>query len=345
MSSASTAIFTVTFAGPHTSFQDAGRFGSMRFGVPASGPMDRLAHAAANLAIGNPSDATAIEMARGGLVMTCDAGAVTVAVTGGDMVVDHADERTNEKTVGWSALSLRPGQRLTIKPGTWGGWAYLAVAGGFDASRWLGSAATHSMSGFGGGAVRTGQQIVVDDATVRSDREGEIPMPSWTRPTGDVRVVMGPQDHHFTESALAAFGSSAFRLTDASDRMGVRLDGPPLALRDVLSIPSEPIVRGSIQVAGDGVPTILLADHQTTGGYPKIATVIGADVDRVAQMRSGDEIRFLSVRPDEAIGIVRATHDRESDFLDQIAGPGRTLAHRLRAIDIIGDVHQTDDVD
>lgn len=313
----------------------------MRFGVPASGPMDRRAHAAANLAIGNRPDATAIEVALGGLTIECHEGAVTVAMTGGDVVVDHDGERLT----GWVAVTLRAGQRLAVRAGRWGSWSYVAVAGTLDVPQWLGSTATHSLSGFGGGAVRSGDDVLIADAEIRADREGDIPLPDGGRPSGSVSVVAGPQDHHFNGDALDTLCTKAYRLSDAYDRMGVRLEGPALGLRDVLSIPSEPIVRGSIQVAGDGVPTVLFADHQTTGGYPKIATVISSDIDDIAQLRSGDEARFEPVTADRSVELVRTARARDAAYLELVARPGRTLAHRLRQSNIIGGVRSIDDHD
>jgi allophanate hydrolase len=116
---------------------------------------------------------------------------------------------------------------------------------------------------------------------------------------------MGPQERFFGAEARAAFLGDVFRVTDAGDRMGVRLRGPKLMPEEALSIPSEPILRGSVQVAGDGVPAVLMADHGTTGGYPKIATVIGADQDGFAQLRPRDAVVFRAVTPEAAVGAAR----------------------------------------
>ncbi len=325
------AQLVVTSVGPFVSLQDAGRFGRLRFGVTDAGPMDRLAHVAANLAIGNERGATAIEVSMGGLSLECRGAPVTVAVAGGGFVVQHGAQQHE----GWMAMTLQPGERLAIRPGSWGSWAYVAVAGHLDATSWLGSTSTHSASGFGGGMVSNGQQLDVVDARVEHDREGEIP--GLPGPTGTVRVVMGPQDQHFVDEATEAFLGTPYALTSAYDRMGVRLDGPSLPLRDVLSIPSEPIIRGSVQVAGDGVPTVLLADHQTTGGYPKIATVISADIDAFAQHRPGDSVRFEAIDAPTAIEIARATAPQTAAYLGTVAGPGRTLTHRLRSTNLISE--------
>lgn len=295
------ARFRIVFAGPHVAFQDGGRPGLMRFGVTRSGPMDSLAHAAANLAVGRPSDATAVEVSLGGLVLDCVEGVVTLAVAGGGFVVEHAGHRLGS----WVVLTIRAGERLAIRPGHWGGWCYLAFAGAPDCPLWLGHSATNTMSGRGGGRLGTGAELVVRD-TAAGPAGRRIACPVIARPLHRVAVVPGPQDHQFQPDALTALLSASWQVTTAYDRMGMRLDGPPLALADALSIPSEAIVAGSIQVSGDAVPTLLMRDHQTTGGYPKIATVLSCDLDRVAQLRPRDRVAFFAVTPRAAIA--RARH-------------------------------------
>ena len=318
------AALSVAFAGPLVTFQDAGRPGNMRYGVAASGPMDRLAFDAAHAALGNAPDLTAIEISLGGLILQCTDGAVSVAITGGDFVVQHGGHKTRS----WTILTVRKGERLSISAGKAGSWAYLAFAGVVDAVRWLGSQATHSTSGFGGGGLRTGAQIKVSDTSIRDDRSGEILKPNYAS-QGPIRVVTGPQDQHFVRGAVERFVTGAFNVTDAYDRMGMRLSGPRLDLDGALSIPSEPIVRGSIQVSGDGVPTVLLADHQTTGGYPKIATVISCDTDRLAQCRAGQAVRFTSISSQQAINDVRGYFAQKAKYLDRISVARGSLETRL----------------
>lgn len=318
------AVFTVTFAGPLVTFQDGGRPGHMRFGVPASGAMDRLAFDAANAALGNDSGQTGIEVSLGGLILTCTQGAVTLAVTGGDFTV-----QTRGKKMGsWTILTVQKGERLSITAGKTGSWAYLAFAGQIAAPVWLDSQATHATSGFGGGALQTGQTITVSDAAVREERLGDIPRPD-TQTQGPIRVVTGPQDQHFAAETVEQFVTDSFAVSDAYDRMGMRLKGPNLPLVGALSIPSEPIVRGSVQVSGDGVPTVLLADHQTTGGYPKIATVTLPDTDRLAQYRAGQAVRFVEITSAEAVAEAREYAQRKADYLAEISVARGSLAQRL----------------
>ncbi len=324
------AKFAVSFAGPLVTFQDAGRPGHMRYGVAASGPMDRLAFQAAHAALGNAPGLNAIEISLGGLVLQCTEGAVTVAITGGNFVVEHAGYKTGS----WTVLTIRKGERLAIRAGKSGSWAYLAFAGDLASDTWLGSHATHAASGFGGGAVQGGQTLQVSDAAVREERAGEIAQADIQQGCA-IRLVPGPQDQHFAEGAMSDLLTKPFTVSDAYDRMGMRLRGPELKLERALSIPSEPIVRGSIQVSGDGVPTVLFADHQTTGGYPKIATIISSDIDRLSQLRAGQTIRFAAISARQAVEEGRRYAQRVAQYLAQISVARGTLAQRLMRENLI----------
>lgn len=328
------ASLSVVHAGPLVSVQDAGRPGLMRFGVPQSGPMDRGAFAAANLALGNDAGAAGIEVSPGGLVLDCIAGEVGFAVAGPGFSVDHAGHRRGS----WMVAVLRAGERLAIRPGDHGSWCYLALAGDLRARQWLGSAATHSSSGFGGGALAAGQRLELEGAAPRKDRAGDFAPPPVTRRSGDLRVTPGPQDRFFAPETLAALVSGPWRVTDARDRMGARLAGPPIAPAAVLDMPSEPIVRGSVQVAGDGVATVLLADHQTTGGYPKIATVLECDLDGFAQLRPGDRVTFQPVTPAAAIAAARTAAAATRAYHAMLACAPVPLDRRLMTENLIGGV-------
>jgi biotin-dependent carboxylase-like uncharacterized protein len=312
------ALFRILHAGPQVSVQDGGRRGLMRYGVPASGPMDRAAFAIANTSLGNPADAPAIEVSRGGLALECLSGSVGFAVAGGGFIVESGGLRQGS----WQVAAISAGQRLILRPGPWGSWAYLAFAGQMEVPGWLGSAATHALSGLGGGMLATGGQIALTGAERRAEREGPIPCPVSARPRHRLHVVIGPQERFFSRDTLATFLSHPFQLTDAADRMGVRLRGPALAPDAALDMPSEPVLRGAVQVAGDGVATVLLADHQTTGGYPKIATVISADLDGFAQLRPQDTVRFHAISPDAAVALVRQRHRRHAEYLGRLAQRG-----------------------
>lgn len=308
------AVLRVLTAGPLVTVQDIGRPGHLCHGVPASGPMDRLAFRAANAALGNPLDAAGVEVSLGGLTLACLEGDTAVALAGGGFVIDCAGQRLG----GWRVLHLRAGQQLQVRRGPWGSWCYLAFPGGLTVRRWLDSAATHALSGLGGGLVREGTELAVASAR-RGMTPGPIPCPVQARPRHRLRVTLGPQDRFFAPETLASLLSETFALTDAYDRMGVRLRGPPLPLAMPPTMPSEPILRGSVQVSADGVATVLLADHQTTGGYPKIATVLDADLDGFAQLRSHALIGFSEVGPADAIHIARQQAEATRRYLVRVS--------------------------
>lgn len=311
----SEAVLSVSFAGPHVSIQDGGRPGLMRFGVPQSGPLDRRSFAAANVALGNPAETPAIEVSLGGLSLSCISGTVSFAVAGGGFILDHAGVKRGS----WTIATLRPGEKLTIRPGPWGSWCYLSFAGVLQSQHWLGSVATHALSGFGGGRLAAGQTLTIFDTERREDRKGDIPCPVSARPRHEARITIGPQDRFFAAETLQSFLSGPWRLTDAWDRMGLRLVGPTIAPEAVLDMPSEAILRGSVQVAGDGVASILLADHQTTGGYPKIATVLDCDTDALMQLRPRDPVTFRPVSNHEAIAIARLAARANKVYLAALA--------------------------
>lgn len=310
------ALLRVVQAGPHVTLQDGGRRGMMRYGVPASGPMDRKALVIANTALGNAPGAAGIEVSPGGLVLDSVSGAVTLAAAGGGFILEVDGARRGS----WCVLTLRAGQRLVVRPGQWGSWMMLAVAGRIERPDWLGSLATHGASGLGGGRLAAGDELRV--SATRDLPERPLPCPVTARPRPLLHAVAGPQDRFFGSRAMNALQHEGFRLTSAYDRMGVRLTGPVLLPEGALSIPSEPILRGSVQVSGDGVATVLLADHQTTGGYPKIATVIDDDLDGFVQCRPGQAIRFRLISPEAAVAIARQRAASFTRYLGQLTRAG-----------------------
>jgi len=325
--------FSISFAGPLVTFQDIGRPGNMRYGVSASGPMDIVSFEAANAVLGNETKQTAIEISLGGLILQCHEGSITLAITGGDFLIEYQGQRISS----WTVLTIQKGERLSIRAGKSGSWAYLAFSGKLNVKDWLKSNSTHSTSGFGGGDLKTGQKFTLTDASNQANRIGPILKPSFN--TNDlIHAVLGPQDQYFMNTAIEIFSDSIFKVSDNYDRMGMQLTGPKLELKSALSIPSEPVVKGSIQVSGDGIPTILLADHQTTGGYPKIATVISSDINRLVQFRSNQSVEFILISSNEALQKTRKFLDMKEKYLQKISISRGTLEQRLMSENLIGGV-------
>jgi allophanate hydrolase len=208
-----------------------------------------------------------------------------------------------------------------IQAGLWGTWTYLCFAGRVMAPSWLGSCATHLRSGLGGGLVTPGARLSVVTSAVSPLHVGPLVLPVTARPRREIRVVLGPQDHFFPPDSIETFLSEPYALTSSYDRMGVRLKGPSLKVLGRLDMPSEAVIRGAIQVAGDGQPTALLADHQTTGGYPKIATIASVDLDAFVQLRPHALVRFRAVSADQAVALRRTRHHIASRAEEVNASP------------------------
>ena len=325
--------FSISYAGPLVTFQDIGRPGNMRYGVSASGPMDIVSFEAANAVLGNETKQTAIEISLGGLILQCHEGSITLAITGGDFLIEYQGQKISS----WTVLTIQKGERLSVRAGKSGSWAYLAFSGKLNVKDWLNSSSTHSTSGFGGGVLKTGQKFTLTDASNQANRIGPILKPNFN--TNDlIHAVLGPQDQYFMNTAIKIFSDSIFKVSDNYDRMGMQLTGPKLELKSALSIPSEPVVKGSIQVSGDGIPTILLADHQTTGGYPKIATLISSDINRLVQFRSNQSVKFVLINSNEALQKTRKFLDMKEKYLQKISISRGTLEQRLMSENLIGGV-------
>ncbi len=304
------ARLLVHAAGPGVTLQDAGRHGWLRFGVTPAGPMDAGAFAAATLAAGLPHGG-AIEVSLGGVELAAEGGAVGLAIAGGDFQLRLDDAPLSP----CCALRLVPGARLAIRAGARGAWCYVAPFARFDLAPTLGALATHTRSGLGG---LQGRALMAGDALPLADLREGPPAPQFLHApwlegeTGPLRLLLGPQDDYFTRQAVDTLLSARWTLSAQSDRMAYRLQGPPLAHARGHDIVSDGVAFGAIQVPGDGVPLALMADRQPTGGYPKIAAVIGADLGRLAQTRPGEAISFRRVDWAEAVAARRALAEKIS---------------------------------
>jgi 5-oxoprolinase (ATP-hydrolysing) subunit C len=291
-------------AGPATSLQDAGRFGLQRYGVGPAGAMDRLSHALANIVAGNSPGEAAIEFALMGGRLQVSGGSARVALAGADCGLKIDGEVVAPLTT----ATARDGQIIEIGAARAGMYAYLAIAGAFALTATLGSLSLHHRTGVGG---LDGRPLRLGDRLQLGHTEASGPeMTLPERPRGEngpIRVVLGPQDDHFTPGGIATLVNSDYAITDQADRMGLRLAGPTIEhSAKGYNIVSDGIPTGAMQVPGNGQPLILLADRQTTGGYPKIATVISWDLPRLVQMRPGSKVRFAIVDRAEAVRIARA---------------------------------------
>jgi KipI family sensor histidine kinase inhibitor len=287
-----------------TTIQDAGRHGHRRLGVPTCGALDRGAAAAANRALGNAASCAVLECTAVGPTLRFLA-TTRFALAGADLgaVLERADLGSWAVPIG-RAIVARAGNVLSMRERRHGLRAYVAIAGGFDVPPVLGSCATDLVATFGGlegRALRAGDVLAASGARAEGAQTVD---PASTTPNKPVllRVVAGPQDDMFTPDALPQLESQIYEVGPLSDRTGCRLQGPPLAHRDKGEILTDGMVPGCIQVPPDGQPIVMLADGPTTGGYPKIATVVGADLDLLAQLGPGDDVRFRVITVDDAQG-------------------------------------------
>lgn len=304
---ATVEILEVLSPGILTTVQDLGRSGAARWGVAPSGAVDGFSLRAANLLVGNPPGAAALETTLMGLRLRARVD-LRVAIAGADLQAS-LDRRP---LPGWGAFDMAAGQVLAFGGPRRGFRAYVAVAGGLQVPEVMGSRATNLGSGFGG---FHGRPLRAGDILPGAPPAPPLPPPAAPLDPGDLlpldppfrlRVVWGPQEDHFTTEALARFAASTYRATSDSDRTGIRLEGPALERRAGMSdsIISEGILPGAVQVPGDGRPIILLRET-VTGGYRKIATVISADLPQLGQIKPGDEMRFEPVTLEAAVAALR----------------------------------------
>lgn len=289
-----------------TTVQDLGRTGFQQYGMVVGGVMDSYALRIGNILVGNDEDAAGLEITLRGPTLYFKEDAV-IALTGGDL-----SPTLNGVAVHmWSSLKVEKGSTLEFGKLRAGARAYLVIRGGIDVPIVMNSRSTYLRAGIGGyhgRALQKGDYIKVNPCqqngfpsttATRKRRLHPSLIPSY-QASIEVRVILGPQTDAFMEQSLVDFLNQLYYITPQSDRMGYRLQGVPLEHKYTADILSDAIVMGSIQVPASGDPIILLADRQTTGGYPKIATIITVDLPLVAQAKPGDMITFTQVTVEEA---------------------------------------------
>lgn len=291
--------FRILRAGPQLTVQDLGRFGYLRYGVPVSGVFDEYSSRLANILVGNDDKQAVLEITFQGPKLEV-LGPAHLAITGAEMPVTL---NGNPQPM-WSGFKVQPGDILNIGPARRGLRAYLALAGGVDVPKVMGSRATYAAAGLGG---YRGRALAQGDVIARGEVSGEPQtascptelIPIFTAPTV-LRAIPGPQDYMFDEGLWTLFNSS-YEVSSLANRMGYRLQGPVIVPCSGMppSIISEPSLPGAVQVPPDGQPIVLLLE-QTTGGYAKIASVISCDISRIAQARPGDRVVFEQVNLEEA---------------------------------------------
>ncbi|MFI5360997.1 MAG: biotin-dependent carboxyltransferase family protein [Elusimicrobiota bacterium] len=301
------SLITVRAPGLQTTVQDLGRPGHGEIGVSPSGAADRTALRLGNLLVGNAESSAALEMTL--LGGTFEFGArSTIALTGSDFGAALDGEPVDL----WEAKEVRPGQVLACEASRGGARCYLCVAGGLNVPPVLGSASTHLASGLGGWhgrALREGDSIPIGEFP-GSFRERRLSAETISifAPRTRLRVTAGPHFERFAESSRKLFFENSWTVSRQSNRLGLRLEGPPLAPAG--EIVSAGVGLGTVQVTSDGQPIVLFVDQQTTGGYPQLACVASVDHSSLGQLSPSDEIAFELVEAGEAVRLLRAAESR-----------------------------------
>lgn len=285
---------TVVKGGWLTTVQDLGRYGHQQYGVPVCGVMDSFAAIVANRLVGNPDHAAVLELTLNGPELQFEHDTV-LAITGADL----SPTIQGHSLPLWQSFVVPRGNRLAFGRPQSGSRAYLAIAGGIDAPLVLGSRSTHCASetgGLKGRPLKAGDCLYSRRPDKFIDRVIDTRLPDQLIPRYEqsvtLRIILGPQQDDFQKRALETLTTSTYSVSPQSDRMGYRLTGPPLIRKGSAQCVSDGTTTGALQVPPDGQPILLMADRQTTGGYPKIAVVISTDLPRAAQLAPGNTITF-----------------------------------------------------
>ena len=291
-----------------STFQDSGRVGYQHLGVPTAGPMDRRAHQLAHLLVGNPVSLAPLEITLTGPTLDFSA-ACCIAITGADL----GPQINDQPAAMHRPLILRPGDRLSFGARVRGVRAYLAVHGGYQLEAVLGSTSTYlrsAIGGYHGRALKRDDQIELN-TTLKTPELTSLAQDLWNlrlylpaavteQPRDRLRIIKSQQWQDFTLESCAAMLTATFRISPDSERMGYRLTGPTIALSQPRQMISEATTFGTIQVPAGGQPIVLMADTQTTGGYPKIAYVASVDLPLLAQLAPGDHVKFQCIELEDA---------------------------------------------
>ncbi|TWT02517.1 biotin-dependent carboxyltransferase family protein [Planomicrobium sp. CPCC 101079] len=294
-------------SGLQTTVQDLGRYGFQKYGVIASGAMDPYAHRLANLLVGNEENAPTLEITLVGPVIQFERD-LFIALCGGEL----SPKIDGQKVDAWRPLAVRKGSQLTFGAPKTGCRCYLAVSGGISVPEVMNSRSTYlraEIGGYQGRALKANDlveinptpawQLAAFDKALSKESDWQVPAPHYSMEPV-VRIMRGRQYELFNEESQSTIFTDFFSVSSNSDRMGYRLEGATLSLKEPGELISEAVAFGSIQVPADGNPIVLLADRQTTGGYPKIGQVASIDLPLISQLKPGDRLRFQEISLKEA---------------------------------------------
>lgn len=301
-------------AGILTTIQDMGRYGYQETGMAVSGVMDTRSTSIANILVGNDENEGAIEVTMMGPTIEFTADNI-IAVTGGDLSakLDGTDFPR------YQAVLVKAGQTLSFMAPKAGSRAYIAFAGGLDVPVVMGSKSTNLKSkigGLDGRKLENGDEIgfTAPKTSLPNMEKRKVAVPDFSAKEHELRVVLGPQDDYFPQSSIDVFFNNEYTISNEYDRMGCRMQGPVIKHKIGGDIITDGISFGAVQVPSHGNPIVMMADHQTTGGYTKIGNVISVDLPILAQCMPGHKIRFKSV----AIEVAQYWYCREKKELNEL---------------------------
>ncbi|HUC48514.1 MAG TPA: biotin-dependent carboxyltransferase family protein [Xanthobacteraceae bacterium] len=340
------AALRIMTPGLSTTVQDLGRSGFQRFGVTVGGALDPLSLRAANALAGNPPGAGVLEALYVGPSFVVEADDARLSFAGADAeieILSDTDAQHGEVISSQRSAHVRRGQVIRVGSLKSGAVLYIAVEGGFAIEPTLGSVSTDSRGKIGGWQ---GRALVAGDvlplrSTAATDRDEYRLDGLDLAPSSRVRAICGPQSDYFSPAEIERFFAGEYTVSAGSNRMGMRLDGSPIRHCRGFNITSDAIATGSIQVPGSGQPIVLLADHQTTGGYPKIATVISADLPAMGRLPIGAKISFTAATLEEAAAARRRLATEIANIGDKmvrISPPSALVAARLFECNLISGV-------
>jgi len=330
--------FKVIKSGIFDTIQDLGRYGYQQFGMPVSGAMDSYALRIGNRILGNKENEAGIELSSPGLFLEVLSRTV-IAIAG----ANFNSAINNLPVPMWEALEVKKGDKISFNQIKKGSRSYLLVAGGIKVPCLLGSKSTYIRAKIGGlkGRSLKRSDIIhignpekkLQDVIGRKVTSHDIPD---YHEENEIRVILGPQDDYFSETSLSTFLNSFYEITVNSDRMGYRLKGPKIESKNGSDIITDGIPPGSIQVPRNGMPIVMLADRQTTGGYAKIATVISVDIDKFAQIKPGNKIRFRKVDLEEAHRLLLEREEKITNlhFEKKVSAESKTSNNRIFQVKI-----------
>tara|TARA_B110000014_G_scaffold258981_1_gene245969 strand:- start:583 stop:1542 length:960 start_codon:yes stop_codon:yes gene_type:complete len=311
-------FFKVLRPGINTTFQDAGRYNLQHIGVPPSGCMDQKSFLIANALVGNKKNDAVLEFAYQGPLLKLVKGKVKIAITGNvyfKIITSNEEEINGECN---RSYNIKEGDQIDILATNKSAYGYLSIEGGFNIKSFYKSFSTLVKAQIGphnGNKIKNEEKILINKITVNKKNFKAIVSNNGSN---TIRVLKGPQYDYFSEESKKLFFSQSYKITNLTDRMGMRLEGNILKNIINTNIRSEGITKGAIQIPADGKPIILLTDYPTIGGYPKIANIISADYDLLIQKKPGTNISFKCIDLEEAEQLYKDRNKNISKIIKEI---------------------------